>query len=103
SELCSDPDYKWTVSYTDANCGSVEDWEFTNGTAASSENPQFLFSNPGAYTLTQSITTICGTFSTQKIINVKKPPTAAINPIANLCQPAVLTPVAVVKNCTDDL
>ena len=28
SELCSDPDYTWTVSYTDANCGSVEDWEF---------------------------------------------------------------------------
>jgi gliding motility-associated-like protein len=103
SELCSDPDYTWTVSYTDANCGSVEDWEFTDGTAASSENPQFLFNNPGAYTLTQNIITNCGTFSTQKVINVKKPPTAAINPIANLCQHAVLTPVAVVENCTDDL
>ena len=54
-----------------------------------------------SYTLTQNIITNCGTFSTQKVINVKKPPTAAINPIAPVIK--VLTPVAVVENCTDDL
>ena len=37
------------------------------------------------------------------MINVKKPPTTAINPIANFCQPGVLTPVAVIENCTDNL
>ena len=103
SELCSGPTYNWNVSYNNANCGTSEDWEFTNGTDASTENPQFLFNNPGKYTLTQNITTICSTFSAQKVISVKKPPTAAINPIANFCQSGVLTPVAVVENCTDNL
>ena len=56
SELCSAPTYNWSVSYSDANCGTTGDWEFTDGTDASSENPQFLFNNPGEYTLTQSIT-----------------------------------------------
>ena len=102
SELCSTPTYNWTVSYTDANCGSAENWGFTNGTDASSENPQFLFNNPGEYTLTQSIITNCGTFSTEKVINVKKPPTAAINPITNFCQPGTLTPIAIIENCTDN-
>ena len=103
SELCSGPTYNWNVSYSNANCGTTGDWEFTDGTDASSENPQFLFNNPGEYTLTQSITSDCGTFSTQKIINVKKPPTAAIDPIANFCQPGIITPVAVIENCTDNL
>ncbi len=102
SELCSTPTYNWTVSYNDANCGTTENWEFANGTNATSENPQFLFNNPGEYTLSQSITTDCGTFSTEKVINVKKPPTAAINPITNFCQPGTLTPNAIIENCTDN-
>jgi gliding motility-associated-like protein len=102
SELCSEPIYNWSISYNNINCGTTEDWEFLDGTDSNSENPQFLFNNPGEYTLTQSIITNCGTFSTEKVINVKRPPTAAINPIANFCQPGTLTPIAIIENCTDN-
>ena len=63
SELCSEPTYNWSISYNNINCGTTENWEFLDGTDSNSENPQFLFNNPGEYTLTQSIITNCGTFS----------------------------------------
>ena len=103
SELCSDPTYNWTVTFEDINCNSISDWEFINDTDASSENPQFLFNNPGNYTVTQNVTTNCGSFSTQKIISVKKPPTVSINPIEDFCQPGLINPTAIIENCTDNL
>ena len=102
SQLCSDPNYNWTVAFVDINCNSTSDWEFTNGTDASSENPQFLFNNPGIYTVTQNVTTGCGNFSSQKIITVKKPPTVSINPIDDFCQPGLINPTAIIENCTDN-
>jgi gliding motility-associated-like protein len=102
SQLCSDPNYNWTVAFEDINCNTLSDWEFTNGTDASSENPQFLFNNPGNYTLTQNITTGCGNFFTQKVITVKKPPTVSINPIDNFCQPGLINPTAIIENCTNN-
>jgi len=61
SELCEDsePTYNWTVTFEDINCNSTSDWEFINDTDANSENPQFLFNNPGNYTVTQNVTTNC--------------------------------------------
>ena len=103
SELCSGPTYNWTVTFEDINCNTLSDWEFTDSTNASSENPKFLFNNPGNYTITQNVTTGCGSFSTQKVITIKKPPTVSINPIDDFCKPAIISPVAVVENCTDNL
>ena len=103
SELCSDPTYNWTVTFEDINCNSTSDWEFINSTDTNSENPQFLFKNPGNYTVTQNVTTNCGSFSTQRIISVKKPPTVIINPIEDFCQPGLINPTAIIENCTDNL
>ena len=105
SELCEDsnPTYNWTVTFEDINCNSTSDWEFINDTDANSENPQFLFNNPGNYTVTQKVTTNCGSSSTQKIISVKKPPTVSINPIEDFCQPGQINPTAIIENCTDNL
>jgi gliding motility-associated-like protein len=100
--LCSDPNYNWTVVFEDINCNTLSNWEFTNGTDANSENPQFLFNNPGKYTVTQNVTTACGSFSSQKIITVKKPPTVSINPIDDFCQPGLINPTAIIENCTDN-
>ena len=50
TDLCSEPTYNWSVVYSSLNCGTAEDWEYINGTTATSENPQFLFKNPGKYT-----------------------------------------------------
>ena len=102
SQLCSTPVYGWTVDYTSDNCGTESNWIFTNGTDATSENPQFTFNTPGKYTLTQSTTTECGTETATKIIDVKKPPTASIQEIADVCGPATINPTAVVENCTTD-
>ena len=102
SQLCSVPNYNWTVAFEDINCNTLSDWEFTNGTDANSENPQFLFNNPGIYTVTQNVTTGCGNFSSQKIITVKKPPTISINPIDDFCQPGLINPTAIIENCTDN-
>ena len=102
TDLCSNPTYNWTVSYNSGNCGTSEDWEFTNGTDATSENPMFLFKNSGKYTITQRITTGCGTETSTKVIDVKKPPTVTINPILDFCGTATLNPTATVENCTSD-
>jgi PKD repeat protein len=102
SDLCSESTYEWTVAYAADNCGNSLDWEFENGTDKNSENPKFLFKNPGKYTLTQKITTDCGTEITSKTIDVKKPPTVSINPINNFCQPGSINPTAIIENCTDN-
>ena len=101
SELCSAPSYNWSIAYAEDNCGNVSDWEFTKGTATS-ENPEFLFKNPGKYTITQRITTGCGTVTSTKDIEVKKPPTVTINPIQDFCGTATIAPIATVENCTSD-
>ncbi|WP_189663106.1 PKD domain-containing protein [Polaribacter sp. IC073] len=101
SELCSkSPTYLWTVNYTSDNCGTSDNWEFTNSTNKNSENPEFIFNNPGKYTLTQKITTECGTKSATKIIDVKKPPTVNIQEIIDACGNTTINPTATVENCT---
>jgi gliding motility-associated-like protein len=102
SDLCSNPTYDWTVTYNPDNCGSSEDWEFINDTDTSSENPEFIFKNPGEYTLIQRITTGCGTEIATKIIDVKEPPTASIDSIENVCGTATINPIGNVENCTSN-
>ena len=66
SQLCSTATYDWEVDYTSDNCGDAKDWDFINGTKNTSENPEFIFKNPGKYTLTQNVITGCGTKKLQK-------------------------------------
>ncbi len=102
SKLCSTPTYSWTVDYNSDNCGNIEDWEFINGTDETSENPEFIFKNPGKYTLTQTISTGCGEEKSTKVIDVKKPPTATISEIDDTCGSITINPTATIENCTDD-
>jgi gliding motility-associated-like protein len=103
TNLCSSmPTYEWLVSYTSDNCGTASDWNFTNATDETSENPEFIFNTPGKYTLTQNTTTVCGTETAIKIIDVKKPPTAIIKEITDVCGNASINPIAIVENCTSN-
>ncbi|AUC85312.1 hypothetical protein CW731_08415 [Polaribacter sp. ALD11] len=97
---CNDPTYEWSVLYTADNCGTISNWDFTNGTNKNSENPEFIFNNPGKYTLKQKITTECGIKSTTKIIDVKKPPTVNIQKIIDACGNTTINPKAIIENCT---
>ncbi|RBQ02641.1 PKD domain-containing protein [Pedobacter miscanthi] len=60
---------------------------FAGGTSAASKEPQFIFTNPGTYTVTLSITTpSCGpVVSLPQTIVVNESPKAALSPGITLC------------------
>ncbi len=105
SNFCSDVTYNWTVNYTDDFCTTgAGSYTFTNGTDASSPEPQFNFDQPGRYTIAGTITgSSCGTVAipSQEIL-IKQPPRVTINPINSLCEGEGLTinPTALVESCT---
>mgnify|MGYP003631448967 FL=1 len=101
--VCSAASYEWEVTYAAGNCETTGSWSFANGTDKNSENPQFLFSNPGFYTLIQKIITGCGTETNSKIIEVKKPPIVSLNPIDDACDHLTINPIATIENCTSNI
>ncbi|WP_081817039.1 PKD domain-containing protein [Polaribacter sp. Hel_I_88] len=100
--VCSTASYEWEVAYAATNCETVGSWTFTNGTDKNSENPQFLFTNAGLYTLTQKIITGCGIETNSKEIEVKKPSTVSIDPITNGCDNLTINPLANIQHCTSN-
>ena len=102
SNSCEEVDYLWTVTYEEGYCGNTSIYSFINGTDETSTNPQLLFEGPGIYTLTLSATNSCGTESTAQNIIVKAPPTITLDPIDNVCAPAVITPTYVFDLCDAD-
>ncbi|MFD1613904.1 PKD domain-containing protein [Gelatiniphilus marinus] len=97
---CGTEEYLWEVAYASGFCGTAPpSWSFTNGTDENSAAPSISFVTAGIYTLTQTITNSCGSNSISETIEVKQPPTAAINSIADFCDTASFNPVAVVDNC----
>tara|TARA_Y100000034_G_scaffold32291_1_gene39559 strand:+ start:126988 stop:133959 length:6972 start_codon:yes stop_codon:yes gene_type:complete len=104
SQLCpgDNATYQWTVTYAPDNCGTVANWNFTNGTNSTSENPEFLFTNPGIYTIQQAVTTDCGTATSTQQVNVKKRAEAVIANIDDLCDIGSITPTATVERCSFD-
>lgn len=98
---CVSSGYQWSVNYASGFCGTTPDWNFAAGSTATSANPSFIFNNPGTYTITLSLTGACGSGVTQKIVTVKQKPVVTLDPIANACGQAVITPVATITSCTN--
>lgn len=98
---CTPPIYEWVVTYAAANCGTTSPGSFyASGSSASSVNPVFNFSEAGTYSIILKATNSCGTMaSAPQTVNIKKPPTASINTIADFCGNASITPSAVVNGC----
>ncbi|MFM7710383.1 MAG: hypothetical protein ACKO5C_05655, partial [Ferruginibacter sp.] len=65
---CSSATFSWTVS-------PATGWTFTGGTSSTSQNPQLIFTVAGTYTITQSVTNICGTYTKSRTITVNGDPT----------------------------
>lgn len=108
SNVCTPPPtYLWNVSYSPGNCGTSSSFTFTNGTNSASKDPSFLFTNPGSYAVSLSVTSSCGTItSSPQTITVKQPPTVSIKAIPSICQasPAtIINPTATVTNCGTDV
>jgi len=77
---CQNPTYGWSIS---PSTGFV----YVGGTNSSSQNPQITFNTPGVYTITQSITNSCGTFTAQKDLTVNGAPTVtAPSPPTPICK-----------------
>lgn len=103
SQSCGVEMYLWEVSYTPMFCGTTESWSYTNSTDETSENPSFQFDTAGTYELRMTITNSCGDFTTTQAIEVKRPPTTTINPIADACGTASFNPVATINTCAPAL
>ena len=99
SESCGNDTYLWEVTYTPEFCGTTESWSFTNGTDETSVNPSFQFDTAGTYTLSMTITNSCGDFTTLETVEVKRPPTATLDAIADACGMVSINPVATVDTC----
>lgn len=95
---CVSAGYSWSVNYTPAFCGTSSAWSFASGSATSA-TPSFTFNNPGTYTISLAISGACGNGVATKTINVKQKPSLTLQPIANACGQATVTPVANVTNC----
>jgi gliding motility-associated-like protein len=96
---CGGESYLWEVTYTPEFCGTTASWSFTNGTDEVSENPSFQFDTAGTYEISMTITNSCGDFITTQTIEVKRPPTATIDPIADACGMTSFNPLATVDSC----
>lgn len=81
--------FSWTVS---PNAGFV----FTNGTNASSNNPQLKFSLEGTYTITLTVNACGNPVATQTVMVRLKPTVNLINTNNNCEQTVVLNPVSLV-------
>ncbi len=99
SPLCGQNRYFWSVAYA-ATTGCLPNTNgatFINGTGAASIAPQFLFSNPGIYTI--SMVTIapaaaCTSAVVTRQITVKGKPVVVLNPLVAICVNQAISPVA---------
>ncbi|MCE9540760.1 MAG: PKD domain-containing protein, partial [Bacteroidetes bacterium] len=98
---CSPATYGWAVTYVASNCGTTSAFSFTGGTSASSISPSFVFTNPGTYTVTLSVTNKCGTFTSQKVVTVKEKPSVLVStsPPSACSSPASTIPTLAATNC----
>ena len=100
SESCGGVTYLWEVAYTAGFCNTGNaQWNFTNGTDENSATPSFEFISAGTYTLSLTTTNTCGSDTVSETIEVKRPPTAAINAITDFCGTASINPTANVDTC----
>lgn len=100
SESCGGVTYLWEVAYASGFCSTgVAQWNFTNGTDETSANPSFEFISAGTYTLSLTTTNTCGSDTVSETIEVKQPPTVAIDAVADFCGTASINPTATVDTC----
>lgn len=90
--------HQWTVNGTAAACGSGPAWNFASGNATSLE-PQFVFTEPGTYTVQYRAINSCNVAPVQQVVTVNAPPQVSINGLAGICATQCVSPSAVVQNC----
>jgi gliding motility-associated-like protein len=90
----------WIVDYSDLPCDPDNGtFSFTNGTSASSLEPQFSLTSVGIYTLRLRMTNSCGTFEDAETITVNTTPIVDVTTPNSVCVGTTGTPSAIVDGC----
>jgi FOG: PKD repeat len=90
NKTCSTPAYLWQVTYSYGYGGFSSLYTCSDIHVA---NPSFTFKNPGTYHLSLTVTSACGSItSDKKDIIVKGTPSVSINTISDICGPGSITP-----------
>ncbi len=105
---CGSNTYLWSTSYTstDGCLPNTSLVAYSNGTNASSINPQYLFGNPGIYNVNLiaiSPASACSSSVYTLPVLIKSKPT--VSPIAassNICVNNFITPISSIGNCNSN-
>jgi PKD repeat protein len=102
--FCGNNTYTWSVGYSNAGSCSPNSSSFiyTNNTNPTSVNPQFLFSNPGVYTITlvsKSPGGMCTSAIFSRAVTVKAKPNVTLSAPLTICQNSSISPTSTVNNC----
>ena len=91
--------HAWTVNGVASPCGGPN-WSFASGNAQS-QQPQFLFSEPGTYTVQYRAINSCNVPPVQQVITVNAPPQVSLSPLSGICAGQCVTPSATIQACGD--
>lgn len=95
-----DVDTLWNITFIQSACiPGTGNGNFTNGTNNTSENPEFLITNPGEYNVRLNLTNSCGTFFHQQIVLGQAPPQVILPALASVCEGESVNPTATVNDC----
>ncbi len=87
----------WTVNGVASPCGGPA-WSFASGNATS-QQPQFLFSEPGTYTVRYRAINTCNVPPAQQVITVNAPPQVSMSTLSGICAGQCVNPSATVQPC----
>jgi large repetitive protein len=95
-----DVDTTWSVIYNGSTClPSSGTWAYTNGTSATSIEPEFLFSGAGQYTVRLTMNNSCGNFFYDQIVIGQAPPQISMAALPTICAGESVSPTATINNC----
>ncbi|GAA4087177.1 PKD domain-containing protein [Mucilaginibacter panaciglaebae] len=101
--LCDSAQYQWAITYDNMGCTEFsENMSFTNGTTATSAEPQFVFSGPGRYTLSLINSfpkSGCSSTAFTRQIIIRSKPLVTLNLPDYIYTDQQLSPEAIIKNC----
>ncbi|MFN5416799.1 MAG: PKD domain-containing protein [Flavobacteriia bacterium] len=94
----------WSTTFDNTTCSPFSGTRnFINGTNASSLEPEFVFTDPGIYSIVLTMSNSCGNITHTEQIIAQGPPEISINPVSSICGGQSVSPTAVVNDCQESI
>lgn len=94
----------WSTTFTQVTCNPTSgNRSFINGTNASSIEPEFVFNDPGIYTINLTMSNSCGNITHTEQIIAEAPPEISLNPVSSICGGQSVSPTANVNDCEENI